>query len=338
MDRATFQILRRGGWHPGRNVDSKGVIQFLTDRGFVLNHKIRSFIEEFGQLEFETMNPYQNDSVNLHHTMISKAIGSLTVNDFKIFEEKFGEKLVPVGELYNRYLFLFMSHSGNMYTDLGLLGENPGSTFHNAFSRKIKKTLSRISLEEPSKESCQNICVVTDKSMPEDMYKVEEIQREDILEDIKFAGTSSLFDYNPLFFPKRFFLQPQKFKEYYKFGLTDSGIDRVILENPGMIKEENVEMIRGEMAKLRRSIVRVKEEAKKKEAKAFDGSESFELWPIEYCAEIWAARNAILQGVKFENIAFSLFRVSDKSLLPVCNNCKGVFQEQYRGKEGLFAY
>ncbi len=337
FDRETFQTLRQGGWHPGRRVDSKSVVEFLTYKGFHLNEKILSFIEEFGELEFETINPYQNYAINIHHTNPQKAIGNLKLTDFKIFEEKIGERLVPVGELYNRYLFLLMSHSGNFYTDLGLLGENIGITFRNVFLGKIKKNFSNVS-KESQEVSYQNICIVTDKSLPERITKEEQSQEEDFVPEVKFAGNPGFFDYNPLFFPKQILSDASKYKDYYKFCLTDGGIDRVIFENPGMIKEANVRSIRGEMYKLRQRIITLKEDARKKKARAFDGSESFELWPIEYCAEVWAARNAILQGVKFEKIAFSLFRMSDRSLLPVCNNCKHIFQEHYRAKGGVDAY
>ncbi len=330
IKRTSFEILRAGGYHPGRKVDCTGVIQFLADRGFVLNKKVVEFLKEFGQLEFETINRFEEYGVDVHHTLPKKAIGSLYSKDFAIFEESVGEKLVPVGELFNRYLYLFVSENGNLYTDLGLLGSDVKEVFENILDGKVKDTLKHQNVTRGETCFCRNICVFTDKTMPDTIKPENEILVEGMMDGIKFAANDNFFIYSSLFFPEKDLGSAVQYKNYHKFMLTDAGIDRIISEYPELLNQEEVEKIRLEMFKLREKILDIKRMAKEKNKKAFDGSYSFEMWPVEYCAQVWAARNAILMGVRFDKVAFSLIRPSDKSILNACNNCKLLFKDNYK--------
>lgn len=171
--------------------------------------------------------------------------------------------------------------------------------------------------------------------MPDIIKPENEILIEGTDDGIKFAAHDNLFNYSPLFFPEKDLENAAQYKNYHKFMLTDAGIDRIISDYPELLSDEKVKKIRHEMFQLRDKILNVKRMAKENNSKAFDGSYSFEMWPVEYCAQVWGARNAILMGVRLDKVAFSLIRPSDKSLLNACNNCKLLFEANYRANPTL---
>jgi hypothetical protein len=328
VTRRTFELLSISGWHPGRKVDCTGSIEYLKNKGFVINPLIISFLEEFGQLEFDLLSPYEDSSIDKHHTFPKKAIGSLGANDFAYFEALFGERLVPVGELYNRHLYIFISESGKMYTDLGLVGRNYMTSFDNIFSRVIELPIQNFNNSDAY--NSHTITIFTDKTMPDILYAEEDQHDEEDGKKLKYFACSGIYGLNPSFLPEKKLQTPIEYRDYYKLGLTDAGIDRIMMENSDLLRGKDIQKIRGELFKMRRAIFKLKEMARNKKAFSFDGTESFEMWPVEHCSEIWAARTAILNGVRFENIAFSVIRRADNGILNMCNNCKRIFENNYR--------
>ena len=330
ISRRTFELLKLSGWHPGRKIECTGILEYLKNKGFIVNALIISFLEEFGQLEFDLINPYDDTSFDKHHTHVKKAIGNYRPFDFKYFEELFKEKVVPVGELFNRHLYILISESGNIYTDLGLIGRDYMTAFENIFTRKILEPLESTNMGILNNSHI--LSIITDRTMPEMIYANETKLQDDDVVKIKFASNSGIFGFNPYFKPEKRFQRLEEYKDYYKLGLTDAGIDRILKEDSEIFRGKDVDRIREELLKLRRAILGLKTEAKHKNAQAFDGSNSFEIWPVEHCAEIWAARNAILSGIRFENIAFSVIRQGDKGILNMCSNCRRVFEGNYKVK------
>lgn len=56
---------------------------------------------------------------------------------------------------------------------------------------------------------------------------------------------------------------------------------------------------------------------------------SFENYDAENCAEIWSARNAIMAGAKYENIAFKCLNRNDDKRASPCDNCKCTFEIEH---------
>jgi hypothetical protein len=324
ITKQTFEFFKLAGWHPGRKVEVSGVLSFLENKGFLIHEALVDFLQEFGQLEFETLHLHEPHHVQVHHTFAQKAVGRLKHSDFKSLEEKYNEKMIPVGELYHRYLYLFISEKGSFYTDFGCLGDSFPQAFQNLLQGRLQTFHPHITHSSRETFCLHNLCLVTDKTMPERIFEVEE-DTQDVREKLKFAGYANIYEPKPLYFPEKTFERAVLYRDYYRFGITDPFLDRVLSEHPGFLKEEEIPQIRKELAKLRHRILLVKEEAKTKKTKAFDGSDSLEFWPVEHCAEIWAARNAILRGVGLDRLVFRLLRPSDHTRLPRCSHCKRIF-------------
>lgn len=320
----TWKILRRSGWHPGRWSDCSASIQLLMHKGFEVTPAIMRFLHEFEGIKFQVEHRFEPGEIIEHHVIPSLAMGALRYEHFKIFEKRFQEKMIPVGELFNRHLYLFVSETGKVYCEFGLLGGDMFQAIHHLMRGELQKDLSDRCQQDVDLQQRGNLCFVTDKDMPE---WIHEVFKNDPGLGLFPGGSDGLLDFNPWFFPRRLFDQSLKYQNYYKMGITDAGIDRLLKEHVGLLRDDEQALIRGEMMKLRKRVLEVKREAERRDAKAFDKSASFTFWPVEHCAPIWAARNAILLGLKFERIAIALIRGSDHSTLSLCSNCKKIFSE-----------
>lgn len=123
---------------------------------------------------------------------------------------------------------------------------------------------------------------------------------------------------------------------FYRRTLTDGYIDELVAANPAKFAGKNISSIKAEMAKLRAMIQKTKDAARA-EGKFFESNPlepSFQpTWLVENCAEIWAVRDAILQGSKIENIVIRSVNIADGSLKPLCKNCVETFADLIKAME-----
>lgn len=101
---------------------------------------------------------------------------------------------------------------------------------------------------------------------------------------------------------------------------------------------KDINSIKSEMKKLRDCIEKTKNRAKQSGHYYGDdintGEPSFEEnWFVENCAEIWAVRDAILQGSKVDNIVIRSVNISDGTIKPLCENCKVTFEDFLQAME-----
>lgn len=128
---------------------------------------------------------------------------------------------------------------------------------------------------------------------------------------------------NPLDFCKT----PEEFTEYYKSLLTDEYLESLpddfwIGKNKQSVKEN--------MAKLRAAIERTKMEAAMEGKFSMYNEPSFEsLWNVENCAEIWSAREAILNGARFDDLIIRTENLAGGEYAEPCKNCQRTFEGTY---------
>jgi hypothetical protein len=85
-----------------------------------------------------------------------------------------------------------------------------------------------------------------------------------------------------------------------------------------------------QMKKLTDAIKNTKNEARI--AGEFSGitrEPSFKEWNVENCAEVWSTRKAILNGAKFDDIAFKCVQTKTGKYAPPCENCEMTFENLY---------
>ncbi|MCT4509028.1 MAG: SUKH-3 domain-containing protein [Tepidibacter sp.] len=135
----TLQVLKEAGWYSGRKIDVFSSIEFLRLKGFEIFEAAERFLEEFGELEikieYEIKRREVIKRIRYHHTNVEKTIGELRKEHFDI-EEETGEKTVPVGEIYNRNLTLFISESGKLYCTTGKEGDTVWEGLDNIICEK----------------------------------------------------------------------------------------------------------------------------------------------------------------------------------------------------------
>ena len=117
---------------------------------------------------------------------------------------------------------------------------------------------------------------------------------------------------------------------FYRRTLSDDYIDELVTLNPERFVGKDVSSIKYEMGKLRYAIQKTKDDAAA-EGKCFQDintEPSYEFgWLVENCAEVWATRDAIMQGAKVENIVLRSVVVVDGSIKLFCGNCQRTFAQ-----------
>ena len=103
--------------------------------------------------------------------------------------------------------------------------------------------------------------------------------------------------------------------EYYKNILND---DMAAARSQGKTEMEK------ELAALQKNINDVKEAASEKSP---FGDSFCEEHAVDNCAEIWASRNAILDGAKLDDLAYRAQITGTKGYSCPCENCVRTFAE-----------
>ncbi|WP_253721212.1 phage late control D family protein [Brevibacillus brevis] len=150
-------------------------------------------------------------------------------------------------------------------------------------------------------------------------------------------GCSGIYSKNPSI-EKIEFDTPNKYVEYYRRKLADEYIDEMVVNNPSYFTGKNIQSIKEEMRKLRELIQKTKDKAKAK-GKYYDNDPLNDepsmqsKWLVENCAEVWAVRDAILQGSKIENIVLRSANGHTGGIKPFCKNCSITFEDFMQSME-----
>ncbi|GAC41599.1 NAD+--asparagine ADP-ribosyltransferase [Paenibacillus popilliae ATCC 14706] len=141
-------------------------------------------------------------------------------------------------------------------------------------------------------------------------------------------GCSGIYRNNPSIESKEF-SSASEYVEFYRSALTDEYIDELVASKPSYFAEKNIDSMKTEMGKLRILIQKTKDVATSKNKYYNDNSEPSmqKNWLVENCAEVWAVRDAILQGGKIDNVVLRSVNVETGSVKPFCKNCKITFKD-----------
>ncbi|PHF41412.1 hypothetical protein COF72_20195 [Bacillus pseudomycoides] len=151
---------------------------------------------------------------------------------------------------------------------------------------------------------------------------------------LKGIAGSGNWKYNPTIIdhrgidPREFCKTAEDYTKYYRSLLSEEYIDSL---PDSFFIGKNKEFIREDMAKLRASIDRVKDEATKDEATKPNryNEPSFEKdWNVDNCAEVWSARDAILKGARYDNFIVRTENLRGGFAKP-CENCSRTFLDFY---------
>lgn len=150
--------------------------------------------------------------------------------------------------------------------------------------------------------------------------------------EIKGLAGSGIWKYNPTIIdptgvnPKTFCNSIEDYTNYYRSLLTDEYVDKL---PESFLRGKNKQNIKEDFAKLRADIEKTKMKAKSEGRYNQFGEPSFQYdWNVDNCAEIWAARDAILKGARYDDLVFRTENLQGGFAEP-CKNCQVTFEGFY---------
>lgn len=66
----------------------------------------------------------------------------------------------------------------------------------------------------------------------------------------------------------------------------------------------------------------------------FASKQSFEIWSVDNCAEVYSANNALLNGASWDNLFINTKYFKNGEWASPCENCKITFENVYMPKKG----
>lgn len=141
LNETAEQQLRKAGWYPGRKVDISDQIEFWESLGYQTFGAAIRFMEEFGKLhviEKFISDFNQEICIRKHTTFVTEILefyNELDEQD-KFEFNLFGmtkEKTLPVIK-FDEEVILFISESGGIYCDAGLMAETPEVLWNEHYS------------------------------------------------------------------------------------------------------------------------------------------------------------------------------------------------------------
>lgn len=148
----TKKVLKQAGWYEGRKIDISKHIEFLEDKGYEVFDELKKFIEEFGDLKIILEDEYALDpeeNTIEYSTCIIDIIRNLKKNINQ--DRKAGEKTIPVAELDNREILVYISESGKFYTFEGFWNSNTDKFWNCLFGGERERPLNWIELERANR-------------------------------------------------------------------------------------------------------------------------------------------------------------------------------------------
>jgi hypothetical protein len=133
----TKKILEEAGWYEGRKIDISEHIKFLEDMGYEVFDALKNWLKEFGDLRVVLKNePFdeeeEDENLTEHSTCIRNIIQRYKENINQ--DDKAGEKTIPVADIENRGVLVYISESGKFYTYEGLFNSNTDNFLNSTFA------------------------------------------------------------------------------------------------------------------------------------------------------------------------------------------------------------
>jgi len=132
----TRKILEEAGWYEGRKIDISEHIKFLEGMGYEVFDALKKWLEEFGDLkiilEKERFDDDDEDYTEEYSTCIKEIIAPYKrkLNQ----DEKAEEKTIPVAEIANNGILVYIAESGKFYTYEGLFNSNTDNFLNSTFA------------------------------------------------------------------------------------------------------------------------------------------------------------------------------------------------------------
>ena len=136
MEETTIKYLKEAGWYKDRKIDITEMVRLLEEVGCEVFDKAKCFLEEFGDLEIEIEEDFEDEIFITEHTTVID-------EDFIAFGGgiPLKEKKVCVAIIDNGEMGVWISESGKFYTERGWIADSAEEMWDNIISKKGKMVL-----------------------------------------------------------------------------------------------------------------------------------------------------------------------------------------------------
>lgn len=136
FDTAVISALKKAGWYEGRKLDITEKVKRLEALGYEVFEQAKLFLEEFDDLKILQEAPYyDNDEEYPRYNSFNvswfiKALENMPqerrqrTTERRFSAPRADEKTIPIGELSDGYMYLFITESGRIITDITIEGNS----------------------------------------------------------------------------------------------------------------------------------------------------------------------------------------------------------------------
>jgi hypothetical protein len=132
-------VLRNAGWYEGRKIDISEKVKRLEALGYEVFDQAKLFLQEFDDLRLPQTSPYYSERYdykgereyiynNFNVSWFIDVLEKISPENRKRkLERSFSaprakEKTIPIGDLSDGHMFLFITESGRIVTDITIEG------------------------------------------------------------------------------------------------------------------------------------------------------------------------------------------------------------------------
>ena len=124
LEDKTIKLLKKAGWYEGRKIDITKQVEFLQKEGYEVFDAAKKFLEEYGELNMKVdYIDYEGEKDYDEHTTDFDTMSFYWKGCYN-YDEKAGEKTIPVCNLFRSEFIVCISESGKLFIDMGMIAED----------------------------------------------------------------------------------------------------------------------------------------------------------------------------------------------------------------------
>ena len=131
--------LKEAGWYAGRKINIDHILECCESEGFIVFDAVKKVLEEFGDLILTEPKSGLKHNFEVCEMYSDEYEGGM----YAILERVLKEKVLEVASIYSGQFYMYVSESGKIYYDDGIIADN--------IYTAINKLLNTLSGEEVDK-------------------------------------------------------------------------------------------------------------------------------------------------------------------------------------------
>lgn len=113
------EMLKRNGWHEGREYDYSKDIEVLQAEGYPVFDEVMHVLREFGGLKLVVKDRGDAKIKDVFHFNAAAGAESVYVEQLNIYSKMINKRLSAIGECFSYHAILMVSDDGSIYAAYG---------------------------------------------------------------------------------------------------------------------------------------------------------------------------------------------------------------------------